>query len=208
MSEPVTVQVFAKAPAPGLAKTRLIPVLGADGAARLAARMLERTLWAAIAAELGPVQLWTTPAVSDPAWRGVALPPLVQPHPQGEGDLGARMARAASAGLAEGRPVVLIGTDCVEMSAALLQDAAAALSRCEAVIHPTLDGGYALLGLRRFDMTLFQDMPWSTDRVYSLTLARLRALHWRVQALTRLHDVDRPEDLERFRQAFDSVAWP
>src|SRR5690606_35115443 len=153
--------------APGLAKTRLIPALGADGAAQLAARMLAQTLRAALAAGLGPVELWAAPAVSDPAWRGVTLPSAVLPYPQGDGDLGARMARAASAGLAKGRPVLLIGTDCVEMSAALLRDAAAVLSRCEAVIHPTLDGGYALLGLRRFDAALFQDMPWSSDQVYS-----------------------------------------
>ena len=115
--------IFAKAPQAGFAKTRLIPVLGAQGAAELAKQMLLSTLDAAIFARVGTVELCVTPAIDDVAWQGVQLPAGIEISAQEEGDLGARMARAAERGLANAPSVLLIGTDCVEMPAALLREA-------------------------------------------------------------------------------------
>ena len=186
--------VFAKAPLPGHAKTRLIPALGEQGAADLARQMLNTTLAVALAAGIGPVELCVTPEVEDAVWQGVALPTGIEISAQGEGDLGARMARAAARART---PVLLIGTDCVEMSAALLCEAAWALGAHDAVIHVTLDGGYALLGFNRFSAELFHDMPWSTDAVASGTLGRIGQLGWSVHVGRMLHDVDEPQDLFR-----------
>ena len=85
--------VFAKAPRPGLAKTRLIPALGAAGAAALAARMLAHTLDQALASGVGEVELCAAPAPGDAMWQGVELPEGLVLTAQGEGDLGEREGR-------------------------------------------------------------------------------------------------------------------
>lgn len=195
MMSTTRILIFAKAPTPGRVKTRLIPALGAAGAARLAHAMLERTLAAAVASDVGPVELCADPDSTDPAWNPVLLPGNIDTRFQGEGDLGARMARAAAHHLQAGEDVMLIGTDCVEMSAELLRRAACRLAACDALIHPARDGGYALLGLRRFAPSLFTQIPWSTNEVARLTIERIRALGWRLDLAELLNDVDEVDDL-------------
>ena len=193
--KPMRIIVFAKAPTAGFAKTRLIPELGAAGAAALARLMLAHTLRAALAANIGRVELCVTPAIADEAWHGVELPLGITIADQGDGDLGDRMARAARRGIDRGESILLLGTDCVEMSVGLLCAAAQSVSTHDAVIHCTADGGYALLGLNRFSPFLFGDMPWSTDAVASTTLGRIGQLGWSVHVGQLLHDMDEPQDL-------------
>lgn len=190
--------IFAKAPAPGFAKTRLIPVLGSESAAGVAQALLRRTLDAALHSNLNRLELCVTPMIEDALWHGIELPENISISEQGEGDLGARMARAAKRTLKQNARVILSGTDCVEISANLLQEVDDALKKADAVIYPTADGGYALLGLNRFDASLFTDMPWSTDKVAQLTLERMNRLGWRVTLGRQLHDIDTPEDLSRW----------
>lgn len=194
--KPVRTVIFAKAPLPGLAKTRLIPALGAQGAADLARRMLLRAVQEAQSANVGPVELCVTPAVTDEVWRTILIPAAVQWTEQGEGDLGERMARAAQRVLDCGEAVLLTGTDCPELKAAQLQQAASALRCCDATLVPAFDGGYVLLGLSRFHRSLFEGIAWSTDRVAKETVQRLKQLEWSVQHLPMLHDIDEPEDLK------------
>jgi hypothetical protein len=75
----------------------------------------------------------------------------------------------------------------------------------DAVVGPAEDGGYVLLGLRRMDKRLFEDMAWGTDRVLDQTRERLAVLGWRWQELETLWDVDRPEDLERLMSGTHSM---
>jgi rSAM/selenodomain-associated transferase 1 len=194
--------IFAKAPQPGLAKTRLIPALGAQAAADLARKMLFHTLREAIAADVGSVELCVTPSIDDAAWEGIHLPAGLVITDQGGGNLGERMERAAQRSLERGEAVILIGTDCVEMSARLLDDASKALLNYDSIIHCTLDGGYALLGLNRFNPFLFGDISWGTDEVASVTLSRLGRLGWSVRVGPMLHDVDVPQDLKFLSQCW------
>lgn len=187
--------VFAKAPRPGLVKTRLLPTLGATGAARLAERMLKHALEAAWAADLGPVELCVDPPPDSAAWHTILIPPGIQTSAQGEGDLGARMARAARRSLDAHQRVLLIGTDCPQLDAQTLRDASLLLETHPAVMHPARDGGYVLLGLSAFHPVLFDDMPWSTAQVATLTRERLAALGWRVAVGRTLVDIDEPDDL-------------
>jgi uncharacterized protein len=192
---PVRILVFAKAPVPGRVKTRLIPALGEAGAARLAARMLDLALEHALEAAVGPVELCTSPAPGAAEWAAVRLPPGIEMSDQGDGDVGERMARAARRTTESGEAVLLIGTDCPDLTAARLRVAAAQLASHDAVLHRAEDGGYPLLGLRVFDASLFDDMPWSTPAVADLTQERLAALGWKVWVGDTLRDIDEPADL-------------
>ena len=192
--------IFAKAPQPGFAKTRLIPALGAKGAAELAQQMLFNTLHEALAAGIRTVELCSTPRIDDVAWQGITFPLGIEITDQGEGDLGARLARASERAIENAELVLLIGTDCVEMSATLLRDAAQSLHEHDAVIHCAADGGYALLGLKRYSAVLFNAMPWSTDTVASTTIARIGQLGWSLHVGQMLHDVDAPQDLKYLSQ--------
>jgi len=187
--------IFAKAPVPGRVKTRLIPALGAEGAAALAGDMLGWTVDAALAAAIGPVELCADPAPGDPAWAGRLPEGPVRLSSQGDGDLGERLARAASRTLRAGEKVLLVGTDCPDLTPDRLGEAAAMLAGHDAVLHPAIDGGYALLGLRRFDRSLFERIEWSSAAVAAQTLARLDALGWTVHVGETLRDVDEPADL-------------
>jgi uncharacterized protein len=187
--------IFAKAPVAGLAKTRLISALGAETAARLARRMLLHTLQEASAAAVGPVELCVTPHPSDPAWQD--LPPLegICWTAQAVGDLGVRMADAARRASAASEPVLLVGTDCPQLDAVHLRRAAELLDDSDAVLYPTFDGGYVLLGLRRFDPRLFEQIPWSTAEVADRTIECIHELGWSLAVGGMLHDIDEPTDL-------------
>lgn len=200
--KPVRIVIFAKAPLAGFAKTRLIPALGAQRATDLAQRMLAHTLREALAAAIGSVELCVTPSATDTAWQFLGAPAAVQWSNQAEGDLGARMAPPAQRVIDGGASVLLIGTDCPELNAARLRQAADALRHADATMYPTSDGGYALLGLNRFHPLLFREIAWSTPSVAYSTLCRITNLGWTVQKLDTLHDIDEPADLSRLPSAW------
>lgn len=188
--------VFTKAPVPGNAKTRLIPALGAAGAAVLAHRMLVHTLQHALAAHVESVELCMSPAPGHAAWQDVTLPKGLQCTTQGEGDLGERMAAAIErVTRRHHQPVLLMGTDCPGLAAELISEAACQLQTHDAVIVPVADGGYALIGLKSPCPELFTRMPWSTSTVAKKTLRRLAALGLSVWQGPVLHDIDEPADL-------------
>lgn len=193
---PIRVVILAKAPRAGLVKTRLIPALGAQGAADLARLMLCRTLEQALAAGVGPVELCASPSQKEDVWQSITLPTAIAWSSQGEGDLGMRMARVAKRAIDAGESTLLIGTDCPGLDASHLRRAAASLQHYDAVMAPTFDGGYALLGLNRFDASLFEGIAWSTHTVASETQLRLAQLKWQTHYLPMMHDIDEPVDLQ------------
>jgi hypothetical protein len=201
----VRIIIIAKEPRPGLAKTRLIPALGTQGAAELADQLLRHTVTQALAADVGPVELCVTPDQDADYWRHWRDNDRIELTEQCDGDLGKRMARAAEQGLASGSSIMLIGTDCPQLEAPRLQAMAAALTQQDACLCPVLDGGYSLLGLRRFNPLLFNDIPWSTDQVTTLTRDRLRQLGWRWHESEPLWDLDEPEDLARLQQHYSRL---
>ena len=201
---PCVVVVMAKAPVPGYAKTRLIPALGADGAAVLALWLLNRTMAAALAARLGPVELCCAPDTSHPAFNAWANELGVKLTSQGEGDLGERMARVFERWQPAASQVLLIGTDAPRLDASVLCAAAHALQTQDAVFVPAFDGGYALIGLRQPAPQLFIHMPWSTSQVMQLTRERLHAGALRHAELAALHDIDEAADLVHLQ----GLGWP
>jgi rSAM/selenodomain-associated transferase 1 len=189
--------VFARAPVPGEAKTRLIPRLGAWRAAQLHARLTLRALCTArMSGE--EVELHGTRRHSFFRTLNVRF------RLQRGNDLGERMYRALSKAR---KPAILIGTDCPALAPADLRRAMRWLrGGCEVVLAPAEDGGYALIGARRLSERLFEDISWGTPQVYADTLKKLRGYRWR--ALRTVWDVDRPEDLERLRSLRFASACP
>jgi uncharacterized protein len=196
-SDDLAIVVFARAPRPGSAKTRLIPLLGAEGAAALQARLTTHTLATARRAAPHRLELHGAPA-DDPFLQYCAARYHAELVAQVEGDLGARLAAAFEHALHLARRTIIVGTDCPALTAHHFRGAAEALTNgSDAVFVPTEDGGYALVGLTRCDARLFADIAWSTDAVMTQTRARLQALGWRWLELETLWDVDRPADFER-----------
>ena len=193
----VQIAIMAKAPIAGLAKTRLIPMLGASGAARLHRRLTRMTLACALDARLGEVTIWCTPDSRHRFFRAMRRTAGVDLLVQSGGDLGDRMHTASRLHCARG-PVLIVGTDCPVLCPEHLREAARALvAGDDAVFYPAEDGGYALVGLRSPQPTLFADIAWSTGTVMSDTRARARAQGLRIREFETLWDVDLPEQLER-----------
>ena len=192
---PIRIVIMAKAPVAGFAKTRLMPALGAEGAAQLAKKMLHHTLATALASKLGSVEICATPDPADSVWQNLDLPSNVIWSAQGEGDLGQRMARAAARTTRHGEAILLIGTDCPAIDVFTLHEAAQALQAYDASLLPTYDGGYAMLGLKNFNATPFDNMLWSTSTVAQETLKRMQQLGWKTKVLPTLHDIDETADL-------------
>jgi uncharacterized protein len=190
--------VFAKAPQPGRVKTRLAATLGAEAAARLHGRLLERAIATALAAGCGPVELHGSPARQG-SLRCLASRHGIRLVSQSEGDVGTRMHTAFRRGLRRHARMILIGSDCPALAPADLRRAGRLLRGCDAVIAPAEDGGYPLIGLKRASAAVFEGVAWSTEAVMLQTRERLARLGWRGRELRTLWDVDRPADLARLR---------
>ena len=182
-----TIALFAKFPRAGEVNTRLIPALGAEGAAGLHRALVERTLATAQASGL-PVQVWITGAAQAEfaAWLGdVAL------VGQGEGGLGERLARVPA-------PCIMLGADVPDLRAEHLRELAAALGEVDVAIGPARDGGYYALALCKPMPFLFEDMAWGGPDVRVETVRRLDARGIAYRLCEELADCDRPEDLARW----------
>ncbi|MFN0246664.1 MAG: TIGR04283 family arsenosugar biosynthesis glycosyltransferase [Kofleriaceae bacterium] len=189
-----TICVFAKPPVPGQAKTRLIPALGSGGAAELARAFLLDTCAPlrcrsdanAVLASTGPLDDTLLSQLAMPCW------------PQGDGDLGARIERVLQRALIDAPWAIAIGGDSPGRPTTLTDDAIAALHEgVDAVLGPSDDGGFYLLGLRRCPPGLLAGLPWSTPQTAAATLARLESAGLRTRVLAPWFDVDEPTDLER-----------
>jgi rSAM/selenodomain-associated transferase 1 len=195
MNARCVVIVMAKAPVPGYAKTRLIPALGAVGAAQLAGRLLQHAVGAALQSKLGLVDLCCAPDRHHPLLQPIRHSAGLSLSDQGEGDLGDRMSRAFERWWPLADRILMTGTDAPGLDAQMLQHAAGCLDDADAVFVPAVDGGYALVGLRRPAPALFQGVPWSTDRVMHATRQHLAAAGLRHVELESLSDIDEPADL-------------
>lgn len=187
----VQIAIFARAPVPGAAMTRLIPLLGADGAAKLHEKLVLQALASARAADIGPVTLWCAPDSSHPffAQTGAAL------ADQQGADPGARMLHAFE--VAQG-PLLLIGADCPAITPDDLRWCARALEEGEpALFLPAEDGGYGLVGLARPVPQIFTDMQWGVADVMAKTRARLLQANIPWLEGRTIWDVDRPDDYAR-----------
>ncbi|BAY36972.1 hypothetical protein NIES2111_13060 [Nostoc sp. NIES-2111] len=211
MLQPLTILqqhliIFSRYPEPGKTKTRLIPALGAGGAANLQRQMTEYTLSQVkelqqvinVSSEVrfvgGDVQLMQN-------WLGADL--VYQP--QGDGDLGLRMTRSLyDAFQAQATQVVIIGIDCPGLNFQILTQAFEQTYTVDLVLGPAVDGGYYLIGLRRFVPELFINIDWGSSQVLHQTVEIANKLNLSYHYLPQLADVDRPEDLPIWQQVWET----
>lgn len=201
--------LFTRYPKAGKVKTRLIPALGADGAASL-----QRVLTVHI---LQTAQTFTTANATDLIvyFDGSQVQPMQKLFGeefcyrlQSLGDLGQRMFSALADSLGQGRRrVVLIGSDCPGITGKVLGSAFYRLNGHDLVLGPATDGGYYLIGLTALYQELFHDIPWGTDRVLALTQTRAERLSLKTALLEPLTDIDRPEDLSIWKKISRRVGY-
>lgn len=208
--------IFTRYPEPGRTKTRLIPGLGAAGAAAVQRQMTEHMLkqangWRMQMADPsdGPRHVRVLTAGGNPALFQSWLGTQWQLKAQAAGNLGDRMATAFLQGFEAGSDrVVIIGIDCPDITVCLLNQAFQQLDHHDLVLGPAVDGGYYLIGLRTSAQALaipalFEAMDWGTGNVRATTLTRARSQQLAVAQLQELTDVDYPEDLwvwEKYQQ--------
>ncbi|MBP0016855.1 MAG: TIGR04282 family arsenosugar biosynthesis glycosyltransferase [Cyanobacteria bacterium SBLK] len=190
--------IFTRYPEPGKTKTRLIPALGAEGAANLQRQMTEYTLkqaqklleFRSLSVEIhfsgGTEELMRS-------WLGSEWVYF----PQAVGDLGERIRTAFEKGFSEEmRRIVIIGIDCPDLDGDRLSQAFESLYSHDLVLGEADDGGYYLVGLSRNIPQLFQDINWGTSQVWHQTIAISESLGLAIAKLPVLSDVDYPEDLQ------------
>lgn len=198
--------VMTRFPEPGRTKTRLIPALGAEGAAQLQRQMTEYLLnrfqnlrpSCQLAVEVhfaggSPEQMIS--------WLGRQ----VLLRPQCSGNLGQRLIYAFEQGFAAGlERILVVGSDCPGIGEAQLAQALTQLNSHDVVLGPAEDGGYYLIGLKGPQPKLFESISWGQSCVLDQTVAIAVRRNLSVSLLTSLPDIDRPEDLhlwEATRQA-------
>lgn len=190
--------IFTRYPQPGKTKTRLIPILGPEGAANLQRQMTEYTI-----AEVKSL-LAHHPLLVEVHFAGGNLDLMetwlgsnITYRQQSEGDLGRRMMSAFEISFAAGMSgAIIIGTDCPNLNGKLIDEAFQLLSHNDLVLGPAADGGYYLIGLRRLFPELFVGIDWGTSQVRQQTVEIAAKLNLAIAYLPILNDIDRPEDLD------------
>ena len=206
---PEVLLLFTRYPLAGRTKTRLIPALGAAGAADLQRQMTEHlvTRFRRFCAER-QLSLEVHFAGGSCAQMVDWLGPELAMVPQHEGELGERLRLALSRAFADGRQrVVIIGSDCPALGEREVGQAMRLLETHDVAIGPAVDGGYYLIGLSGLHECLFENVPWGTDRVLAVTRAIALQNNLSMALLDPLADIDRPEDLHLW-EAQKSVESP
>jgi rSAM/selenodomain-associated transferase 1 len=192
-----TLILVTRFPQPGRTKTRLIPALGAAGAAQLQRSMTE-LLVARLQTVCDRASLALEVHFADGSltqmrnWLGDDM----TLKPQGTGNLGERLQAAFQQGFHEGRqPILMVGSDCPDLGEGHITQALSALHHHDVVIGPAHDGGYYLIGLKQPHSSLFENISWGQSCVLKETIAIAASQELSVALLDPLCDIDRPEDL-------------
>ncbi len=206
----VAVAIICKTPAPGKSKTRLSPPLRPEECAAISACFiadLGRTI-AGLRHSAARACVVYTPSGSEQELLGI-LPGFALTL-QGDGDLGDRLAKGIGDLLASGHGgAILINSDSPTLPASILEAAVeAVLAGDRMVIAPAFDGGYTLIGLSRHHARLFQDIPWSTETVFELTMARAREIGLPTVVLDMWYDVDDARSYAMLEAELDGQAPP
>ena len=186
-----TLLIFIRNPQLGKVKTRLARTLGDVETLRIYHILLEKTRSAALGCQAERWLIYSDFVESNDVWH----PDFFQKKVQHSGDLGERMEAAFQMAFeARSDKVVIIGSDCPELTGEILQQAFDGLDSFDFVLGPVPDGGYYLLGMKALESSVFHNIEWSTETVLEKTLKRIAAAGKSFMLLPMLSDVDTEED--------------
>lgn len=185
---------FIKNPEKGKVKTRLAKTLGDDQALRIYLALLEHTRRIALSLDAERYVFYSSFVAEDDDWLARDFRQALQ----ASGDLGQRMIAAFQTAFQEYQKVVIIGSDCASLTSEIVEAAFQRLDDHDFVIGPAIDGGYYLLGMRSFEPTVFQEIEWSTESVFTETVARIKRLNKTYGLLPELSDIDYEEDWVKY----------
>jgi rSAM/selenodomain-associated transferase 1 len=195
------VVVMLKNPVPGKVKTRLSRKYGKRGAARIHTRLTEQLLSGISGLGNVDIYLSVTPGRAHVrAWHWARVFGM-RLKVQAPGDLGEKMLAECSALARQYQAVIIVGSDCPEVDASVLEQCRKLLQSNDVVIGPAEDGGYYLLGLRRCMAGMFRNISWGTGIVFRETERRLQSAGVSYACLEYRYDVDRPEDVIRLKRS-------
>jgi rSAM/selenodomain-associated transferase 1 len=187
--------IFIKNPRLGHVKTRLARTMGDEAALKAYQLLLEKTRLAALGAPFRRLLFYSEQINTEDAWDTS----LFEKRVQTEGDLGARMQHAFEQAFELGaEKVAIIGSDCPELTPAILQSAFDLLDQHDFVLGPTPDGGYYFLGMKQMESAVFQDIAWSTEHVLAQTVAVIAAHQKTHVLLPVLSDIDTEADWQAY----------
>lgn len=194
MSQNNLLLIFIKNPVRGTVKTRLAQTVGDEKAYRIYLKLLHHTMEEAKKVDV-PKQVWYSVSIDKD---DKLSEQHFQKQVQRGGDLGDRMSYAFELGFRNGaRKVVIIGSDCPDISPEIIEKAYEELTDNDLVIGPSEDGGYYLLGMNTFVPELFTGIDWSTESVLQQTYETVKKLSMSIFFLPTLNDIDTKEDLDR-----------
>jgi rSAM/selenodomain-associated transferase 1 len=194
--------LFARAPVPGEAKTRLLPVYTATQAADVAAVLIRATVELATGHWPGPVSLYASPDVSHPLFQELMREYGLRLAPQADGDLGRRMAAALGEGIARNGAAAVMGCDVPHCGWETLNEANERVARGRYVLGPAMDGGYYFIGMPRVHAGLFEGIEWGGAKVLETTLARAGRFGIEFDLLPERRDIDSADDLRAVARVF------
>jgi len=188
--------IFARNPVLGKVKTRLASTIGNERALHIYESLLLHTADVTRQVDCNRYVFYADGVSEKDVWDISLFSKLNQ---EGD-DLGTRMKNAFDYLFKQGyKKVLIIGSDCFELNASIIEEAFDSLNRCEAVIGPSADGGYYLLGMNKFYPFLFINKSWSTDMVYENTVNDFLQHQVSYTALPVLHDIDTEEDWNQYK---------
>jgi rSAM/selenodomain-associated transferase 1 len=184
--------IFLKYPELGRSKTRLAKDVGNENALKVYIELLDHTKLISNQLNFDKYLFYDKVTANKMPWGD----DIYHTAYQIESDLGGRMYNAFEQLFSKGyERLVIIGSDCYELTQDIIEQAFELLNTSDAVIGPAKDGGYYLLGLRKLIPQLFTDVAWSTDEVFSATIKTLENLHYNYSTTSVLSDIDTIEDL-------------
>ncbi|MBF9254187.1 TIGR04282 family arsenosugar biosynthesis glycosyltransferase [Pontibacter sp. 172403-2] len=184
--------LFVRNPELGKVKTRLATTIGPEKALEVYLHLLQHTRHVTQCLPVDKRVYYTDRVAENDLWPEAEY----QKRLQAEGDLGHKMEAAFAAAFAEGyTSVVIIGSDCLQLTQEIVQQAFDKLQARDVVMGPAEDGGYYLLGMKKLYPAFFRNKQWSTAEVFPATLQDIEHLHLTCALLPCLSDVDYVEDL-------------
>jgi len=197
--------IFIKEPIAGQCKTRLIPLLGEQGAADFYKQLVSHSVTTAKQLNNIDIALYTYPETQHPFIQNLAANSATSIHSQQGKDLGERMYNALHTSLKSYAHCVLIGSDCPGITSDYIEQAFKALESNTITLGPATDGGYVLIGCNKLSTSVFANTKWSSPTVLQQCLENIQQLNYSHHLLDELWDVDTPNDFLQNQLAIERI---